>query len=52
MNRRVKLKLALFVFMLAMLLCIYFVIPTHTVDRFHDKFIITGTVSIVYSQML
>ena len=42
MNRRVKFKLAPFVVLLAVLLCIYFVIPICTVDRFRDKFTITG----------
>ena len=42
MNRRVKHFLTPFFFLLAVLLCIYFVIPTRIVDRFSDKFTITG----------
>ena len=44
MNRRVKLGLVAFVFLLAMLLCFYFVIPTPIaiVDKFRDKFTIAG----------
>lgn len=52
MNRRVKLTLVPFVFLLAVLLCIYFVIPTRIVDRFRDKLtVITGVEILPQEQM-